>query len=172
MHTYVDTLKTHGIIHREEEHQICSTCGKLFTDKDNLKTHGVINTKEKHQIRSTCGKLFTKVDTLKSHEFIHPEENPQICSQCGEFYTDVDTLKTHRIIHRDDSDFFYLRFSQGIRDNDILWHLGVYLEYVEDKDVLKGGVASVDDFVGHVRYKWVFRSSLEIYFLQGPTFGA
>ena len=55
----------------------------------------------------------------------------------------------------DDSDFFYLRFSQGIRDNDILWHLGVYLEYVEDKDVLRGGVASVDDFVGHVRYKWV-----------------
>ena len=36
----------------------------------------------------------------------------------------------------------YLRFSQGLRDENILWLLGVYLEYVED-------------FVGHVKYMQV-----------------
>ena len=54
-----------------------------------------------------------------------------------------------------DSDFLYLRFSRGLRDEDILWLLEVYLEYVEDNVVLRGQAASVDDFVGHVKYKWV-----------------
>ena len=54
-----------------------------------------------------------------------------------------------------DSDFPYLRFSWGLRDEDILWLLGVYLEYVEDKVVLRGQAASVDDFVGQVKYKQV-----------------
>ena len=52
-----------------------------------------------------------------------------------------------------DSDFLYLRFSRGLRDEDILWLLGVYLDYVEDKVILRGQTASVDDFVGHVKYK-------------------
>ena len=52
-----------------------------------------------------------------------------------------------------DSDFLYLRFFRGLRDEDILWLLGVYLEYVEDKVVLRGQAASVDDFLGHVKYK-------------------
>ena len=30
---------------------------------------------------------------------------------------------------------------------------GVYLEYVEDKVVIRGQAASVDDFVGHVKYR-------------------
>ena len=55
----------------------------------------------------------------------------------------------------DNSDFLCLRFSQGLRDKDILWLLGVYFELVEDKGVLRGGAASVDEFVGHVKYKWV-----------------
>ena len=54
-----------------------------------------------------------------------------------------------------DSDFLYLRFSQVLRDEDILWLLGMYLEYMEDKVVLRGQAASVDDFVGHVKYKQV-----------------
>ena len=52
-----------------------------------------------------------------------------------------------------DSDFLYLRFSRGLRDEDILWLLGVFLKYVEDKVGLRGQAASVDDFVGHVKYK-------------------
>ena len=48
-----------------------------------------------------------------------------------------------------DSDYFYLRFSRGLRDEDILWLLGVYLDYVEDKVVLRCQATSVDDFVGH-----------------------
>ena len=28
------------------------------------------------------------------------------------------------------------------------------MEYVEDKVVLRGQAASMDDFVGHVKYKW------------------
>ena len=54
-----------------------------------------------------------------------------------------------------DSDFLYLRFSWGLRDEDILWLLGVYWEYVEDKVVLRDQAASVDDFVGHVKHKQV-----------------
>ena len=46
-------------------------------------------------------------------------------------------------------------FFQGVRDKDILWLLGVYLESKEDKFVLRGPATSVDDLVGHVRYKWV-----------------
>ena len=48
-----------------------------------------------------------------------------------------------------------LRFSRGLRDEDILWLLGVYLVYMEDKVVLRGQAASVDDFVGHIKYKQV-----------------
>ena len=51
-----------------------------------------------------------------------------------------------------DLKFLYLRFSRGLRDEEILWLFGVYLEYVEDKVVLRGKVASVDDFVGQVKY--------------------
>ena len=54
-----------------------------------------------------------------------------------------------------DSDFFYLGFSWGLRDEDILWLLGVYLEYMEDKVVLWGRAASVKNFVGHVKYMQV-----------------
>ena len=54
-----------------------------------------------------------------------------------------------------DSDFLYLRFYRGLQDKDILWLLGVYLEYVEEKVVLRGQAASLDDFVGHVKYKRV-----------------
>ena len=51
-----------------------------------------------------------------------------------------------------DLDFLYLRFSWGLRDEDILLLLGVYLEYVEDKVVLRGLAPSVNDFVELVKY--------------------
>ncbi len=51
-----------------------------------------------------------------------------------------------------DEDLLYLRFVKGLREEDILWLLGVYLEYVENRVILRGAKASVDDFVGHVRY--------------------
>ena len=61
-------------------------------------------------------------------------------------------LKNSSHITLDDADFLYLRFSGGLKVEDILWLLGVYLEYIEDKVVLRGGVASVDDFIGYVKY--------------------
>ncbi len=51
-----------------------------------------------------------------------------------------------------DEDLLYLRFDKGLKEEDILWFLGVYLEYVENRVILRGAKASVDDFVGHVRY--------------------
>ena len=48
-----------------------------------------------------------------------------------------------------------MRFSRVLRDEDILWLLGVLLEYVEDKVVLRGRAASFDNFVGHVKYMQV-----------------
>ena len=50
-----------------------------------------------------------------------------------------------------DLDFLDLRFSWGLRDEDILLLLGVYQEHMEYKVVLRGGAASVGDFAGHVR---------------------
>ncbi len=51
-----------------------------------------------------------------------------------------------------DKDMLYLRFAKGLREEDILWLLGVYLEYVENRVILRGSRASTDDFVDHVRY--------------------
>ncbi|MCP3680891.1 MAG: hypothetical protein GY782_11815, partial [Gammaproteobacteria bacterium] len=52
----------------------------------------------------------------------------------------------------DDTDLLYLRFPRGLKEEDTLWMLGVYLAYVEDKIILRGMAASVNDFVGHARY--------------------
>ena len=51
-----------------------------------------------------------------------------------------------------DEHLLYLSFPSGLRDKDILWLLGVYLDYVEDKVVKRGQAISVDDFVGHAKY--------------------
>ncbi len=53
-----------------------------------------------------------------------------------------------------DTELLYLRFPWGLRKEDILWLLGVYFEYAEDRVILRGGKASVEDFVGHVNYMW------------------
>ncbi len=37
-----------------------------------------------------------------------------------------------------DTDLLYLRFPRGLREEDILWLLGEYFEYVEDRVVLRG----------------------------------
>ena len=51
-----------------------------------------------------------------------------------------------------DEHLLYLSFPSGLRDKDILWLLGVYLDYVEDRVVKRGQAISVDDFVGHAKY--------------------
>ena len=51
-----------------------------------------------------------------------------------------------------DEHLLYLSFPSGLRDTDILWLFGVYLEYVEDKVIKRGQAISVDDFVGHTKY--------------------
>ncbi len=50
------------------------------------------------------------------------------------------------LIFLDDTNLLYLKFPQDLREDDILWLLGVYLEYVEDRFILRGMAASVDDF--------------------------
>merc|ERR1712082_394074 len=66
----------------------------------------------------------------------------------------------------DDADLLYLRFPRGLKEEDTLWMLGVYLAYVEDKIILRGMAASVNDFVGHARY---MRS--EANYLAMPSIG-
>ena len=53
-----------------------------------------------------------------------------------------------------DEHLLYLSFPSGLRDKDILWLFGVYLDYVEDKVINRGQAISVDDFVGHTKYFW------------------
>ena len=65
-----------------------------------------------------------------------------------------------------DADLLYLRFPRGLREEDILWLLGVYFEYVEDRVILRGAKASVEDFVGHVNYMWCMATYQAI-----PTIG-
>ena len=42
--------------------------------------------------------------------------------------------------------------SSGLKKDDIIWLLGVFLAYVEDIITLRGMATSVNDFVGHVKY--------------------
>ena len=70
------------------------------------------------------------------------------------------------LILLDNTDLLYLRFPRGLKEEDILWILGVYLAYVEDKIILRGMATSVDDFVGHARY---MRS--EANYLAMPSIG-
>ena len=56
------------------------------------------------------------------------------------------------MIFLDDNDLLYLKLPQGLREEDILLLLGVYIAYVEDRIILRGIASSVDDFAGHIRY--------------------
>ena len=53
----------------------------------------------------------------------------------------------------EDSDFLSLNFEKGLRENAVLWLLGLYVEVVEKEVVLKGSKLSISFMKGHFKQK-------------------
>jgi uncharacterized C2H2 Zn-finger protein len=61
---------------------LCPHCGALFTDRRNMLRHvRVIHKQQKHHICHTCGKGFDRKATLQTHMYSHETQKCKDCSE-------------------------------------------------------------------------------------------
>ncbi|XP_026461770.1 zinc finger protein OZF-like isoform X1 [Ctenocephalides felis] len=89
-------LKSHMLIHSEEQTHKCKICHKICTQSGHLKVHMLLHTGERPHKCKICDKAYTQRGALKLHMLIHTGQRLHKCKVCGKTFRLSNHLKiTH-----------------------------------------------------------------------------
>uniref|UniRef100_A0A8D0HBW6 C2H2-type domain-containing protein n=1 Tax=Sphenodon punctatus TaxID=8508 RepID=A0A8D0HBW6_SPHPU len=86
-------------VHKGEKTNICTQCGKSFSDGSSLRRHRKVHSGEKPHQCPECGERFSRREHLIRHLRIHSGEKPYQCLECGQSFYCSSHLTNHRRIH-------------------------------------------------------------------------
>ena len=104
-----DEIGDHRKWHNDDVHEVCDTCGKVFTSRGAWSKH--YRTHEANKVGGTkhqcklCGKMFALIGNLKTHIKFHSKERPYICEVCGKGFKERNAVIKHRKIHSNTKPF-------------------------------------------------------------------
>ncbi|XP_055908850.1 zinc finger protein 665 [Eupeodes corollae] len=95
-------LKTHSLLHKDEQPYACDKCGKRFKIKAQYKTHiKMKHTDNKPFKCDLCPKAYPYRESLLTHMTVHTGLKRYSCNGCSKRFTCISNLQAHRKVYAD-----------------------------------------------------------------------